>query len=95
MDKWIILHNAPMPEPALFGDDDRPVLFDTEKAAMESMVEDYIAMLNQQLQDYMIGDRDNIDLQCEEWVEPCTLHEDGSISTEMYEDLYDPKTYVR
>lgn len=95
MNKWIILHNAPTPEPAWFGDDDKPVVYDTREEAVREMVEDYISTLQQQLKEFLHDEREEIDLQCEEWVEPCTLHEDGVITTEMYDPLYDPKTFVR
>jgi len=96
-EKWIILHNCPGPEPAWWGDDNKPELFNTHKEAVEELLDDHISTLEMQLAEVKSGDRepDEVDLECDEWVEPCTLHDDGCISLEQQPDFYNPKTYVR
>lgn len=95
--KWIILHNCPGPEPAWWGEDEKPVLFDTEREAQLKMMEDFHDLVGDHIQQFKDGDRDfdEIDKECDEWVEPCTLHEDGCITLETDDNFYDPKTWVR
>lgn len=102
-DKWIILMQMGSGvQPAWFTSSDPsvkevPVLHDTQKEAVEKMLENFIDNLSMQLDQVRDGSRepDDVDTENDEWVEPCTLHEDGVIATEMYDPLYDPKTFVR
>jgi hypothetical protein len=97
-DKWIILTSTLCQGtiPAWFGDDGRPVVYDTQKAAYTEMLQEHIVALQSQLEDYKNDQRgaDEIDFECQDWVEPCTISDDGCIKLESGE-IYDPKTYVR
>jgi hypothetical protein len=97
--KWIILTNTICQGdiPAWFDDTDRPVLFDTEKEAAEEMLSEHIDKLEHQLEELKTGvrQRDEVDWHCEDWIEACTLDDNGTISTERNDSLYNPKTYVR
>lgn len=98
MKKWIILTTTLCQGtiPAWFGDDDKPVLFDTEEAAQTEMLDEYRGLLEHQIDEFKLGDRnfDDIDTELQDWVEACEVKEDGSIWIETGE-LYNPKTYVR
>lgn len=102
-DKWIILmQTGNGVQPAWFTSSDPsekevPVLYDTQKEAIEKMLENLIDNLSSQLDQVRDGTRepDDVDTENDEWVEPCTLHDDGVITTEDYDPLYDPKTFIR
>lgn len=101
-DKWIILmQTGNSAVPAWFTSSDPaekevPLLYDTQKEAVEKMLENFIDDLSMQLDQIRMGHRepDEHDVECDEWVVPCTLHEDGVITGENGE-IYDPKTFVR
>lgn len=95
--KWIILQEAPDVQPAWFGDDDKPVVHDTEKDAVVEMLSEYIVMLESQLEDVKNDQRqcDEIDLQCPDFVSSCTIDDDGVISTETDGVIYNPTTFIR
>lgn len=102
-DKWIILMQmGNCVEPAWFTSPDPavklvPVLHDTQKEAVEKMLENFIDNLSMQLDQVRDGSREpeDVDTENDEWVEPCTLHEDGCITLETDDNFYDPKTWVR
>jgi hypothetical protein len=97
MQKWIILHRiGGNEEPCWFGDDDRPVVYDSEKEATENLLDDFISSLQNQLAEvkYDMRKPDEVDLECDDWVEACTVLEDGVITT-GFGIVYDPKTFVR
>lgn len=101
--KWIILMqlgNAAVP--AWFTSDDKnrkdvPVLFDTQKEAVEKVLENQIDNLSRQLDEIREGFRelDDIDMEPDEWVEKCTVNDEGVIHAEDSQEVYNPKTFVR
>ena len=102
-DKWIILMQMGNGvQPAWFtssspAEKEVPVLHDTQKEAVEKMLENFIDNLSMQLDQVRDGTREpeDVDTENDEWVEACTVHEDGVITTETDDPLYDPKTFVR
>ena len=84
-------------EPCYWGEDERPVLFDTEEEAKKTMDDDFAHMVQRQKEEVLCGDRDvdMVDEECEEWVSPCTVDENGCISTPNDGEIYNPKTFVR
>jgi len=83
-------------EPAWW-DDDRPVLFETVESAQGSLLDDFEAEVSRQVQEFRDGERefDEVDTQLTDWIEECTLHEDGRISLKDNPNFYDPATWVR
>jgi len=76
---------------------DIPCTYATEREAAIEMLEDKIASLESQLVELKAGNitGDEIDYGQEDFIVPCTVHPDGTITTETHNPLYDPKTYVR
>ena len=97
--KFIILTNTLCQGdiPAWFDDTDKPVLFNTEKDAVEEMLSEHIVLLETRLRELKEGiiAPDDVDLNCEDRVVPCCLSPDGVITTDEHDVLYDPKTYQR
>lgn len=97
MTKYIILHLCPGPEPSWWGDDDKPVLFDTHKEATDKMNEDFYDLVAQQQDEVEKGfrDADEVDEECDEWVVECEVDQNGVITTKEDGIIYDPATWVR
>jgi hypothetical protein len=96
--KWIILTQYGISiEPAWWGNDDKPVLFDSEEEATKYMNEDFSYDVERQKEEVAIGSRepDEVDEECEEWVSSCAVDENGCISTPDDGEIYNPKTFVR
>jgi hypothetical protein len=97
-EKWIILQSTLCQGtiPAWFGDDDKPVVWDTEEEAQAELLSEHINTLERHFKEFKNGDRefDEIEIDCQDWIEPCTVDDEGVITLE-YGVVYDPKTYVR
>lgn len=54
--------------PTEFGDDDIPIMYDTEEAAQKEMIADFV----EQLQQFLDGDRlfEHTNTTLQDWVEP-------------------------
>jgi hypothetical protein len=78
---WIILMDTHCggETPAYRDGDGNPIFYETQKEAVTEMVNDRIEILQDQLEQYSRGVREmeEIDLDCEEWVEPCEIRYDG------------------
>lgn len=76
--------------PAYFDEDGKPVIFETEKEAQVEMLEDYVSLLEQQVEEFKKGERDieEIDTTLQEWVEYCDIDEEGKIYLESGELKY-------
>jgi len=103
-DKWIIVTPTLCQGdiPAWFESKDdgpeTPMVFDSLKEAQIYLIEEHIEKLNAQLKEFKFqkeGTEDDIEWQPEDFIIPCTLHDDGVITTETHDPLYDPKTFVR
>lgn len=101
--KWIILMQMGSGvQPAWFtssspAEKEVPVLYDTQKEAVEKMLENFIENLSMQLDQVRDGTRESedVDTENEEWVSPCTVDENGCISIPIDGEIYNPKTFVR
>lgn len=89
MNKYIVLMDTICQgkRPACIMHDDGkaiPQTFDTLKEAQSELLEFYQTMLEFQIKEFEEGWREfeDIDLQCDTWVEPCSIDQDGTICLE-------------
>lgn len=94
--KWIILSPTLCQGdiPAWFGDDDRPILYESKDEAYKEIADSMI----QELQQFIDGERslENTDFNQIDYVIPCKYDDvNGIIRSEEDWIIYDPKTFVR
>lgn len=92
---WAIGHVV---SPCWFeSDTDQPILYDTKEEADKAVAEDWESDLAAQQEEVKSGDReeDEVDIEPEYWVTPCTVDENGCIYTVEDGLIYNPKTFVR
>lgn len=94
-DMWIIAaHGSNGP---IYWEGDKPRLWALETFAQLFLLLEYKDTLTDHIDEFQNGIRefDEIDTSPDEYVLPCTVHDDGVITTEFHDPFYDPKTYVR
>ena len=96
-DKWIILIQYGISIEPSWWEDDKPMLFDIEEEAKKFMDEEFKEDVERQKEEVRLGARepDEVDEECEDWVSPCTVDENGCISIPIDGEIYNPKTYIR
>lgn len=82
MKKYIILMDTLLAgkQSAYLDENERAVIYHTRKQAEEVLLDDYLWILKQQIEEYKNGQRefDEIDISCNEWIEECDVDEDGA-----------------
>ncbi len=80
--------------PAWFGDDDRPILYDSKNEAYKEIADSLIIGLQQFIDDER--ELEDTDFEQEDYVIPCKYDDvNGIIRSEEDWIIYDPKTFVR
>lgn len=83
MNKYIILVDTECAgKQAAYSDEkNRAVTYHTRKQAEEVLLDDYLWVLKQQIDEYKNGQRefDEIDISCDDWIEECDVDEDGIV----------------
>lgn len=99
MNKWIIICPTVSQGdiPGEFDENDKPILYDTQRDAELELIDWHFERIRQQVNDFRMKSRsfDEIDWEPEDFVSACTVNDDGVITTEEHDVLYDPKTFVR
>ena len=78
-------------------ENEKPFLFDTEEEATKTMNDDFAYMVERQKEEVGLGlrEEDEVDTENDEWVSPCTVDENGCITTPDNGEIYNPKKFKR
>lgn len=84
--KWIVLIDTLVDgtQPAYHDIDGNPCTHDSLEDAQKEMLSDWLDTLSDQVDEFKKGlrDFDEVDEQCDMWVEECQLSENGSVILE-------------
>jgi hypothetical protein len=93
MNRWIIVTPTLCQGdvPAYWGEGDEPITYATEREAWKEVADTQIMMLQNFIDDETLDPDEVPEFEPEDYVCECTVHPDGSITTETHDPLFDPK----